>query len=140
MPKETTFYYPNGPFNDVLCETFGCGRKLTYREQLFGKKCINCSGENQIIMSIYLTTINMKKEELREKVIAIVSEMYEVPVENITDTSDLQGDIGMDSLDVVEFTMECEREFNVTIPDEELDGITTVGGIVNKLFALISAT
>ena len=42
-------------------------------------------------------------------------------------------DLGLDSLDVVEVIMECERDFNVEIPDEEADRLTTVGQVVDYL-------
>lgn len=42
-------------------------------------------------------------------------------------------DLGLDSLDVVEIIMECERDFNVEIPDEDADKIKTVGQVVDYL-------
>ena len=42
-------------------------------------------------------------------------------------------DLGLDSLDVVEVIMECERDFNVEIPDEDADKLTTVGDVVEYL-------
>ena len=40
-------------------------------------------------------------------------------------------DLGADSLDSVEITLEVEREFDIEIPDEEIDNIKTVQDIVN---------
>jgi len=42
-------------------------------------------------------------------------------------------DLGLDSLDMVEVIMEAERDFNVEIPDEEADKLTTVGSVVDYL-------
>jgi acyl carrier protein len=43
------------------------------------------------------------------------------------------GDLGADSLDTVELVMAFEEEFNVEIPDEEAEKLTTVGDAVNYL-------
>ena len=42
-------------------------------------------------------------------------------------------DIGMDSLDIVDFVLEVEEEFGVTIEDEEMEEIRTVGSLVEWL-------
>lgn len=52
------------------------------------------------------------------------------PLEDIDQFAVLK-DYGVDSLDIVEIVMECERVFGVRIPDEKLDGIATVEEICN---------
>ena len=53
--------------------------------------------------------------------------------DDIKPESSLVDDLGLDSLDTVEIIMEVEREFNITIPDEEAAGLNTVQEIVDWL-------
>lgn len=52
-----------------------------------------------------------------------------VPAEDVTPEAKL-ADLGADSLDVVEIVMAVETELNVDIPDEDIDGVTTVAQLV----------
>ena len=52
----------------------------------------------------------------------------------ITRESHLKDDIGADSLDSVEFIMECEKAFNFSIPDDEAEQIQTVGDAYDYLY------
>ena len=47
--------------------------------------------------------------------------------------TDLQDDLGADSLDVVDLLMSIEDEFEIEIPDEEIENIRTVGDLVNYI-------
>jgi len=57
----------------------------------------------------------------------------------ITMTASLTDDLGMDSLDIVEFIMKVEKEFDITIDDNDpiLNNIKTVGDVVNALKDII---
>ena len=65
-----------------------------------------------------------------EKVKAILAEQFDVDENKITADTDLQEDLGADSLDVVDLLMSIEDEFDVEVPDEEIENIKTVGDIV----------
>ena len=65
-----------------------------------------------------------------EKVKSILSEQFDVEEDTITADTDLQEDLGADSLDVVDLVMSIEDEFGVEIPDEEVENIKTVGALV----------
>jgi len=54
-------------------------------------------------------------------------------------TASLTDDLGMDSLDIVEFIMKVEKEFDITIDDNDpiLNNIKTVGDVVNALKDII---
>ena len=54
-----------------------------------------------------------------EKVKAILAEQFDVEEDKITADTDLQEDLGADSLDVVDLLMSIEDEFEVEVPDEE---------------------
>ena len=68
-----------------------------------------------------------------EKVKKIVIEKLGVDEAKVTETADFANDLGADSLDVVEFVMEVEKEFNITIPDEEAAKLETVGDAVKYI-------
>ena len=68
-----------------------------------------------------------------EKVKAILAEQFDVDEDKITADTDLQEDLGADSLDVVDLLMSIEDEFDVEVPDEEIENIKTVGDIVRYI-------
>ena len=61
----------------------------------------------------------MNKEEIKSKIKDIIVEKYGVDASVVTDTANFETDLGMDSLDCVELIMEIEKEFGLTIPDDE---------------------
>lgn len=65
-----------------------------------------------------------------EKVKAILSSQFDVEEDSITPETNIADDLGADSLDVVDMLMSLEDEFDVEIPDEEIDKIHTVGEVV----------
>lgn len=70
-----------------------------------------------------------------EKVKAILAEQFDADEEKITVDTDLQEDLGADSLDVVDLLMSIEDEFEVEVPDEEIENIKTVGALVSYIEA-----
>lgn len=62
-----------------------------------------------------------------EKVKAILAEQFDVEEDKITADTDLQEDLGADSLDVVDLLMSIEDEFEVEVPDEEIENIKKIG-------------
>ena len=72
-------------------------------------------------------------EEVKEKVIGIVSEQLNIPREDIKLESAFIADLKADSLDLVELVMEFEDEFSVQIPESDQDKIQSVGDAVNYI-------
>ena len=70
-----------------------------------------------------------------EKVKAILAEQFDADDDKITADTDLQEDLGADSLDVVDLLMSIEDEFDVEVPDEEIENIKTVGALVSYIEA-----
>ena len=70
-----------------------------------------------------------------EKVKAILAEQFDVEQDKITVDTDLQEDLGADSLDVVDILMSIDDEFEVEVPDEEIENIKTVGALVSYIEA-----
>lgn len=68
-----------------------------------------------------------------EKVKAILSEQFDVEEDSITPDTSIAEDLGADSLDVVDLLMSIEDEFEIEIPDEEIDNIKTVGELVKYI-------
>jgi len=69
-----------------------------------------------------------------EKLAAIVAEQFGVDAESISMETTFEGDLGADSLDIVELSMALEEEFGVEeMSEEDLSGITTVGDLVKYL-------
>ena len=70
-----------------------------------------------------------------EKVKAILAEQFDVEEDKVTADTDLQEDLGADSLDVVDLLMSIEDEFGVEVPDNEIENIKTVGSLVSYIEA-----
>ena len=68
--------------------------------------------------------------EIADRVKNIVVDKLGVEPEKVTETAGFIADLGADSLDTVELIMDFEKEFGITIPDEEAEKIKTVGDAV----------
>jgi acyl carrier protein len=73
------------------------------------------------------------------RVIAVLTKRLGIPPETITPTAELAEDLGVDSVDAVEFTLALEREFNVTLPDAILVDVRTVQDVIDLLRERIQA-
>lgn len=71
--------------------------------------------------------------DLESKVTSIIVEKLGVEESDITPEASFTNDLGADSLDTVELIMEFEKEFDITIPDEDAEKIATVGDAVDYL-------
>ena len=67
------------------------------------------------------------------KVKEIIIEKLGVDAETVTDDASFVEDLGADSLDTVELVMDFEEEFDLEIPDEEAEKLTTVGTAIKYL-------
>ena len=75
----------------------------------------------------------MSQEAILEKVRSIVAEQLSVDAGEVKPESNFQNDLGADSLDTVELVMALEEAFDIEIPDEAAEGITTVGDAVKYI-------
>lgn len=73
--------------------------------------------------------------EIASKVKAIIKEKLGVEESEITPEASFTNDLGADSLDTVELIMEFEKEFGVSIPDDQAENIGTVGQAISYLEA-----
>lgn len=68
-----------------------------------------------------------------EKVREILVDQLDVDEDAVTMESVITDDLGADSLDVVDMVMSLEEEFDMEIPDEEIETMKTVGDIVKYI-------
>ena len=65
-----------------------------------------------------------------EKLRDVLCEQLELEADEVTMQSNIAEDLGADSLDLVDMLMSIEDEFEVEIPDEEIENLKTVGDAV----------
>ncbi|MGN1081214.1 MAG: acyl carrier protein [Acutalibacteraceae bacterium] len=68
-----------------------------------------------------------------EKIRSILSEQLDVEEEKVTLDCNIQEDLGADSLDLVDLLMSIEDEYDIEIPDEDVEKIKTVGDLVSYI-------
>lgn len=71
--------------------------------------------------------------DVASKVKAIIVDKLGVDESEVTDSANFTNDLGADSLDTVELIMEFEKEFDLSIPDEDAENIATVGDAVKYI-------
>jgi acyl carrier protein len=71
--------------------------------------------------------------EIASRVKKIIVDKLGVDEDEVTPQASFTNDLGADSLDTVELIMEFEKEFNISIPDEQAEKITTVGEAIAYL-------
>ena len=68
--------------------------------------------------------------EIESKVKEIIADKLGVDEADVKPEASFTNDLGADSLDTVELSMEFEKSFNITIPDDQAEKITTVGDAI----------
>lgn len=65
------------------------------------------------------------------RVVALLTQRLGISPEMVTPTAELAEDLGVDSVDAVEFALGLEREFNVALPDEVIADVRTVQDVID---------
>lgn len=73
--------------------------------------------------------------EITAKVKSIIMDKLGAEDSEVTPEASFTNDLGADSLDTVELIMEFEKEFNISIPDDQAESISTVGEAISYLEA-----
>ncbi|MCZ8373224.1 acyl carrier protein [Phocaeicola acetigenes] len=73
--------------------------------------------------------------EIASKVQKIIVDKLGVEESEVTTTASFTNDLGADSLDTVELIMEFEKEFGISIPDDQAEKIQTVGDAISYIEA-----
>ena len=68
-----------------------------------------------------------------EKIKEMVAEQLNVDAAEITEATSFKDDLGADSLDLFELVMALEEEYEIEIPSEELENLTTVGSVADYM-------
>lgn len=68
-----------------------------------------------------------------EKIQAILADQFDVDEDKISLDTNIQDDLGADSLDVFDLLMSLEEEFSIEIPDEDIEKLKTVNTLVNYI-------
>ena len=74
-------------------------------------------------------------EDIASKVISIIAYKLGAEETEVTPTASFKNDLGADSLDTIELIMEFEKEFNITIPDDAAEKISTVQDAIDFIKA-----
>ncbi len=73
----------------------------------------------------------MTKADILEKLKQIIQDRLDVEEDKIVPEASFVEDLNTDSLDIVELIMGIEEEFDIEIPDEDAEKLTTVGEALN---------
>ncbi len=73
--------------------------------------------------------------EIASRVKAIIADKLNVDENEVTENAEFTKDLGADSLDTVELIMEFEKEFGITIPDDQAEKISTVQNAIDYIEA-----
>lgn len=80
----------------------------------------------------------MDRNDVLDAVREVVVEVLGVEADAVVESAGFKSELGADSLDLVELVMGLEERFDITIPEEELEGITTVGQAVDAVTAKLA--
>ena len=72
-----------------------------------------------------------------DKIKDMLEKQLGIDKSKITEDSDIIKDIGADSLDIVEFLMDAEKEWGITIEEEDVKNLHTIGDVVKYIEARI---
>ncbi|WP_122409629.1 acyl carrier protein [Pseudomonas viridiflava] len=75
----------------------------------------------------------MKKEDIENRIKKTIAHQLSVDASTLAEHQSLSYDLGAESLDIPDIIMALEEEFNIELPDDEIDGATTLGKIANRV-------
>ncbi len=82
----------------------------------------------------------LSEERVIKDVKQIISENRDIPVDQIESHHFLDHDLGCDSLDLVEITMDVEEFFDISVPESQADATRTVNDIVSGVLKLLGSS
>jgi acyl carrier protein len=80
----------------------------------------------------------MERSEALEAIREVAVEVLSVQPEQVQETASFKDDLDADSLDLVELVMGLEERFDVSIPEEDLEGVTTVALAVDLVLSKVN--
>ena len=76
----------------------------------------------------------MSKEDIYNKISALIQERFELKADQISDSLNFKNDLNADSIDIVEFVLELEDTFGADISDDAAEKLNTVGDAVEYIY------
>ena len=73
----------------------------------------------------------MERAEALDTIKEVAAEVLSVDPDQVTETARFKEDLDADSLDLVELVMGLEERFDIEVPEDDLEGVTTVGQAVD---------
>ncbi|MEA2076706.1 MAG: acyl carrier protein [Candidatus Marinimicrobia bacterium] len=70
---------------------------------------------------------------MKDKLFTLIADELSVAQDQVTLEANLQDDLGADSLDAIQLIMSIENEFDITIPETEIDGLKTVADVLKYI-------
>ena len=81
----------------------------------------------------------MERDEALGVLREVAVEVLSVEPDSVTEGARFKEDLDADSLDLVELVMGLEERFDISVPEEDLEGVTTVGQAVDLVLAKVGA-
>ena len=81
----------------------------------------------------------MERAEALVTIKEVAAEVLSVDPDMVTETARFKEDLDADSLDLVELVMGLEERFNIEVPEEDLEGVTTIGHAVDLVLSKVDA-
>jgi len=81
----------------------------------------------------------MEREEALSALREVAVEVLSVEPDQVVESSRFKEDIDADSLDLVELVMGLEERFDISVPEEDLENVATVGNAVDLVMAKVAA-
>jgi acyl carrier protein len=81
----------------------------------------------------------MNRDDALSAIKEVAIEVLSVEPDTVTETARFKEDLDADSLDLVELVMGLEERFDIEVPEEDLEGVTTVGQAVDLVLGKVGA-
>ena len=81
----------------------------------------------------------MERAQALDTLKEVAAEVLSVDPDQITETARFKEDLDADSLDLVELVMGLEERFDIEVPEDDLEGVTTVGQAVDLVMAKVGS-
>jgi len=81
----------------------------------------------------------MERTQALDTLKEVAAEVLRVDPDQVTETARFKEDLDADSLDLVELVMGLEERFDIQVPEEDLEGVTTVGQALDLVLSKVGA-
>ena len=82
---------------------------------------------------MYANAERKDRTDMLEKIREILAEQLNIDPEDVVESASFRDDLGVDSLDLFALLMDLEEEYGFEVPAEDMDGLQTVGDVIDYL-------